>query len=78
MKKNELVHVHSLLAQVGENYVSQGIATRADFEEYDRLGVTPMSLQAPRAAHERAVLVLARILGELSEEQPAPGARALH
>ena len=78
MKKNELVHLHSLLVQVGENYISAGIATRSDFAEYNKLGVTPMSLRAPRASHERAVQVLAGILGDLSEDQPAPEARPVH
>jgi hypothetical protein len=66
MKKNELVHFHSLLVTVAEEFVESGLATRADFAEYDALGVSPLALRAPRDAHERAVLTLARLLAGIA------------
>ncbi|WP_224336246.1 UPF0058 family protein [Haloprofundus halobius] len=66
MKKQELVQFHSLLVLLGQEYVRRGAATRADFEPYRELGVTPMSLQASRADHEEAVTTLAHILASLS------------
>ncbi|MFB6129495.1 MAG: UPF0058 family protein [Salinigranum sp.] len=76
MKKNELVHLHALLVRVAEDYVSRGIATPADFVEYERLGVTPMALRAPRHEHERAVRTLAHVLARLSERAPADAVEA--
>lgn len=75
MKKNELVHFHTLLVQVAENYVERGYATRDDFEAYHALGVTPMSLREPRTRHETAVWTLARILASISTDEtrtPSP------
>ncbi|QCJ48219.1 MULTISPECIES: UPF0058 family protein [Haloprofundus] len=66
MKKQELVQFHSLLVLLGQEYIRRGDATRADFEPYRKLGVTPMSLQSSRADHEEAVMTLARTLASLS------------
>ena len=76
MKKNELVHLHALLVLVAEDYLSRGIATQEDFAEYERLGVTPMALRAPRSDHERAVQALVRTLGDLSEERSSRSVQA--
>lgn len=62
MKKNELVHLHALLSSVSAEYVERGVADAELFEPYRALGVTPMSMQVPRARHEEAVLTLARLL----------------
>jgi len=67
MKKNELVHVHALLAAVAERYLERGVVDSTAFDEYRALNVTPLSLRAPRPSHERAVLALAAALGEGSE-----------
>ncbi len=66
MRKNELLHMHSLLVQVAEEYIRRGVATPADFEEYHRLGVTPMALRESRTTHETAVRTLARALADCS------------
>jgi len=77
MKKNELVHFHALLVTVAEEFVRSGQATRADFAEYDTLGVSPLALRAPRDDHERAVLTLSRLLAEASTaDQPSRRVRA--
>lgn len=67
MKKNELIHLHSLLLTVAEAYVESNLASPDDFEEYVDLGVTPRSLREPRPAHERAVRVLARLLTDATK-----------
>jgi hypothetical protein len=72
MKKNELIHLHALLVQVAEDYVGHGDATRDDFLVYDELGVTPMTLRASRATHERAVRTLLAILAARSRGEPLP------
>ena len=74
MKKTELVHLHTLLVQVAEEFVARGDASPADFAAYDRLQITPLSLRASRSDHETAVRALARALAERSdaaaEERP--------
>lgn len=67
MKKNELIHLHTLLVQVAEEYVESGVATPADLEPYAALGVTPMALRESRDRHEEAVSLLARILADCAK-----------
>ncbi|MFB6177334.1 MAG: UPF0058 family protein, partial [Halobaculum sp.] len=64
MKKNELLHVHSLLVAVARQYDERGRLAADALDSYRELGVTPMSIRAPRDDHEDAVLALARVLGE--------------
>jgi hypothetical protein len=64
MKKNELVHIHALLTSVAEDFAERGILTREECAEYEALEVTPMSLRARRADHERAVATLAQALAD--------------
>ncbi|WP_192918534.1 UPF0058 family protein [Salinigranum salinum] len=69
MNKNELVHLHALLAQVAEEYADEGLATRDDFAAYHELGTTPMALRRSRADHEAATRALARTLARLSTDE---------
>jgi hypothetical protein len=69
MKKNELVHLHALLARVATDYLERGLLEPADCEPYESLGVTPLSLRASRDSHEEAVLALARLLARASRPE---------
>jgi hypothetical protein len=68
MNKNELVHLHSLLALVARRYIDENVATPADFERYRALETTPMALRRSREAHAEATQVLARTLARRSEQ----------
>jgi hypothetical protein len=76
MKKNELVHMHALLRRIAMDFVDRGIVDREDFTDYERLGVSPMTLRASRDEHEEAVLTLASALARvaLREAGARPGA----
>lgn len=67
MKKNELVHLHALLARVAADYRERGLVTDADLEPYRDAGVGPTSLTAPRSEHRRAVRLLLSILAAHSD-----------
>jgi hypothetical protein len=58
MRKQELVHVHGLLAVVRVEYERR---TDHDVEcgEYDRLGIQPTSIHQSKDAHREAVSALA-------------------
>lgn len=64
MKKQELIHLHGLLAEVSNN-----IATyhnkNLDLSEYEGLGVRPTSIHKSKTDHKAAVATLA---GELTAE----------
>lgn len=73
MRKDELLHLHQLLAAVRRDVEARGDAAETDFERYDDLSVSPVAAYAARAAHEEAVRELAAALAErLGDGRPAP------
>lgn len=56
MKKQELIHVHSLLGEVA-NYCLENEVPVA-LEEYDQLGTKPSSIHLRKAEHKDAVFAL--------------------
>lgn len=76
MKKNELVHMHALLRRIAMDFVDRGIVDREDFSDYERLGVSPMTLRASRDEHEEAVLTLGRALARVARRESGARSRA--
>jgi len=69
MKKQELIHLHGLLAQVQNHYEEQ-TGDDVDHDEYDTLGVQPTSIHKSKTDHKDAVFALARgITSEMNEEE---------
>ena len=62
MRKNELIHLHTLLVEIAGDFLDRGIATREDIEPYNRLEIGPMALRSCRDDHELAVRTLATAL----------------
>jgi len=58
MKKQELIHLHSLLAQVQHHYESDTGST-VEHDEYADLGVKPTSIHKSKTDHKAAVFALA-------------------
>ncbi|WP_336363828.1 UPF0058 family protein [Halalkalicoccus salilacus] len=58
MKKQELIHLHGLLAEVSNHYEENATGT-ADLEEYESLGVRPTSIHKSKTDHKAAVFALA-------------------
>jgi len=75
MKKQELIHLHGLLAQVS-NHVEEIEGAPVDETSYDELGVRPTSIHRSKTEHKRAVFALAEcITGEMvADEQPVSAA----
>ena len=75
MKKQELIHLHGLLAQVRNHYEGSN-ETAVEHERYDELGVRPTSIHKSKTEHKRAVFALAEgITGEMTvDEQPVSAA----
>lgn len=72
MKKQELIHLHGLLAEVRNHY--EGLAeTDVSHEEYTKLGVRPTSIHKSKTDHKAAVFALADgITDEMTEEAQEP------
>ena len=69
MKKQELIHLHGLLAEVG-NYYEAEHNTEVNLEEYDSLGVRPTSIHKSKTDHQAAVFAMAKaITSEMAEAE---------
>jgi hypothetical protein len=69
MKKQELIHLHGLLAQVQNHYEEQTGDT-VDHDEYATLGVRPTSIHKSKTDHKAAVFALVDgITSEMEDEQ---------
>jgi len=67
MKKQELIHLHGLLAQV-QNHYEERTGNTVEHDEYDGLGVRPTSIHKSKTDHKAAVFALANgITTELSD-----------
>jgi len=56
VKKEELIHLHMLLAQV-KNYCEEN-GLGCDFTKYNELGISPFQVHRSKEEHKQAVFVL--------------------
>lgn len=71
MRKQELVYVHGLLAELREFY-EQASGEPIPAPEYDAMDVKPTSIHRGKPEHEEAVFALASAMAEEMGELPAP------
>jgi hypothetical protein len=68
MKKQELIHLHGLLAQVEDHYENE-TGDDVSHDEYTSLGVRPTSIHKSKTDHKAAVFALAKgITSEMETE----------
>ncbi|ELY33269.1 hypothetical protein C500_03034 [Natrialba magadii ATCC 43099] len=58
MKKQELIHLHGLLAEVS-NQCAEWDNCEIDLDEYESLGIRPTSIHKSKTDHKAAVFALA-------------------
>jgi hypothetical protein len=69
MKKQELIHLHGLLAQVQNHYEEQ-TGNDVEHDTYLTLGVQPTSIHKSKTDHKAAVFALARgITSEMEQTE---------
>jgi len=76
MKKQELIHLHGLLAQVSNYYEAQ-TGEKIGRESYEDTNVRPTSIQKSKTEHKEAVFALSEDLTgsiESKVEQPVSAA----
>jgi hypothetical protein len=72
MKKQELIHLHGLLAQV-QNHYEEETGNTVEHDEYASLGVQPTSIHKSKTDHKAAVFAIARgITSEMESETAEP------
>ena len=69
MKKQELIHLHGLLAEVRKQCEAWNEETELD--EYESLGVKPTSIHRSKTDHKEAVFALATGITAPMEESKA-------
>jgi hypothetical protein len=68
MKKQELIHLHGLLAEVS-NHCEMADDVTIDLEKYHELGVKPTSIHKSKTDHKDAVFAIASgITSQLDSE----------
>lgn len=70
MKKQEFIHVHSLLAQV-QNHYERETEEAVDMEEYENVGVMPTSIHRSKTDHKEAVFALTECVTSAMEGEEA-------
>ena len=69
MKKQELIHLHGLLAQV-QNHYEEETGNTVEHDEYAKLGVQPTSIHKSKTDHKAAVFAMAKaITSEMHEAE---------
>jgi hypothetical protein len=72
MKKQELIHLHGLLAQVQNHYEAES-GSEVEHDEYAELGVKPTSIHKSKTDHKAAVFAIANgITAEMTAEEKEP------
>ena len=72
MKKQELIHIHGLLAQVQNHYEAES-GTEVVHDDYAELGVKPTSIHKSKTDHKAAVFAIAKgITSEMDTEKKEP------
>jgi len=72
MKKQELIHLHGLLAQVQNHYEKES-GDSVTHDRYTDLGVDPTSIHKSKTDHKDAVFALAKgITSEMLTEEKEP------
>ena len=64
MKKEELIQLHMLLAQV-KKYCEENGPT-CDFTEYNELGISPFQVHRSKEEHKQAIFVLGTELASMT------------
>ncbi len=68
MKKQELIHLHGLLAEVS-NQCSQWDDCTVDLDRYESLGIRPTSIHKSKTDHKAAVFAIAGGITEHMHEE---------
>ena len=72
MKKQELIHLHGLLAQVQNHYEAE-TGSDVKHDEYATLGVKPTSIHKSKTDHKAAVFALVDgITSDMTEDAKEP------
>jgi hypothetical protein len=64
MKKEEIIHLHMLLAQLKRYCEEKGMD--CDFTEYKEMSISPLRIQRSKDEHKQAIFVLGTELASMA------------
>lgn len=70
MQKENLIHLHTVLAKVKRHLESEGV--RVDFSRYEALHISPVHIHRNKTDHERAIFALGDAIVEAIGRQESP------
>jgi len=70
MKKEEVVHLHALLAQLKKFFEHDGFD--CDFSKYHELNISPFQIHRSKDEHEQALFVLLTALVSMTAKHDYP------
>ncbi|MFB6137638.1 MAG: UPF0058 family protein [Halobacteriaceae archaeon] len=68
MKKQELIHLHGLLAEAGTHF-EENHDMKIDLTDYEEMGVRPTSIHKSKTDHKAAVFALVECLTDEFEAE---------
>ncbi|NPE30626.1 UPF0058 family protein [Methanococcoides sp. SA1] len=71
MQKDELIQLHTLLAQIKRHLESQ--SSDYDFSEYRSLSISPVHIHRSKADHKHAIFVLGNHLASIISDDELSG-----
>jgi hypothetical protein len=69
MEKEELIHLHMLLAQIKKYCEDKGL--NCDFSEYNNSGITPFQVHRSKEEHKQAIFLLGTALASMAAKKTA-------
>lgn len=75
MKKQEVIHVHSLVLQAREFLIENGMIEEVEDSEYKEFGVSPTSIHRRKPKHKKALSLLFEEVNQSEETSEEEGSR---
>lgn len=69
MEKEELIHLHMLLAQIKKYCEEKGL--NCDFSKYNELGISPYQVHRSKEEHKQAIFLLGTALASMAAKNMA-------
>lgn len=68
MHKDELIHLHSLMVEIKKYFEEQENVEGNPFEDYEKLGTSPVHIHKSKSEHKHAIFVLGEQLASIMSD----------
>ncbi|MFB6284073.1 MAG: UPF0058 family protein [Halobacteria archaeon] len=64
MKKDTLIQLHNLMAEIKDEMVERNEVSEEEIEKYEELNVSPIHVHRSKQKHKQAVFVLGELIAD--------------